>query len=560
MQQFYRIDEGAASLESLSARQQALVRSAITYNSLIQPGRTLAYHAYMGEKWQYPRLTDTSTLNGSLTTDAGLKPLCTLRVTSTVAPTSEFSPHFFAGDEQLVDRNVRHILLTPDDATDDDVQLHNGTDRAQRLYRSLELNHPVLLDRIRERQRRKRERTGLSPIKPYDPPTVERINSEEPHHPFIERKPGPTVPGAPKAVIVGMHWLQAGGAERWAARTVELVRQAGMLPVVVTDRDSHQPWILNPEFEGALVLCLTMPIQDRIGDNPLLRALFEQFDVRGVLVHHCQWLYDALWRIKKYYPSVPVMDSLHIVEYRFHGGYPSEAVRNDAWIDTHHVISPQLEHWLVEGHGISADKVVDAPLVDLTTGEGAPVFKPRREPGKLTVSFVGRSTRQKRPDAFLLLAKELERKAPGAFRFVLHGGGELDTELRTMVGRYGLDGCVEFRTMGVPVSRTYADSDVLVISSVNEGITLTTFEALAAGVPVLSSNVGSQDTVIPSAGLLPRESAPFAREGATRLMSLSADESAREQLWKDEQALVAQFSRLETADHFFSRTLTKWSE
>lgn len=48
--------------------------------------------------------------------------------------------------------------------------------------------------------------------------------------------------------------------------------------------------------------------------------------------------------------------------------------------------------------------------------------------------------------------------------------------------------------MSIPVSRTYADADVLLVSSVNEGITLTTIEAISAGIPVLSANVGSQET------------------------------------------------------------------
>ena len=54
--------------------------------------------------------------------------------------------------------------------------------------------------------------------------------------------------------------------------------------------------------------------------------------------------------------------------------------------------------------------------------------------------------------------------------------------------------------MSVPVSRTYEDADVLLVSSVNEGITLTTIEAISDGVPVLSANVGSQETLVSPTG------------------------------------------------------------
>ena len=46
---------------------------------------------------------------------------------STVNPQSKFSPHYFAGDEQLLDQNVRYLLLTPDNATDEDVREHART-------------------------------------------------------------------------------------------------------------------------------------------------------------------------------------------------------------------------------------------------------------------------------------------------------------------------------------------------------------------------------------------------------------------------------------------------
>lgn len=62
-----------------------------------------------------------------------------------------------------------------------------------------------------------------------------------------------------------MHWLQSGGAERWAMETVALARQAGLLPIVITDSDGHQPWITRHEFDDTVLLPLTMPLQDRVG-------------------------------------------------------------------------------------------------------------------------------------------------------------------------------------------------------------------------------------------------------------------------------------------------------
>ena len=109
MQHFFQLDEeGERLIGKLSERLRRLVHSAVDYNALIQPGRVLTYKLYMGEKWQYPRLTDTSTLNGVLTEQAGLDSFATFQATSTVKAKSLFSPHYFAGDEQIVDRNIRY--------------------------------------------------------------------------------------------------------------------------------------------------------------------------------------------------------------------------------------------------------------------------------------------------------------------------------------------------------------------------------------------------------------------------------------------------------------------
>ena len=100
MRHFFQVDEkDAAQIENLSKRMQRLVYGAVDYNSLIQPGRTLTYKLYMGEKWQYPRLTDTSTLSGNITEQMGLVPFMVFKATSVSRNQTDFSPHYFAGDE-----------------------------------------------------------------------------------------------------------------------------------------------------------------------------------------------------------------------------------------------------------------------------------------------------------------------------------------------------------------------------------------------------------------------------------------------------------------------------
>ncbi len=563
MRHFFQVDEkDAAQIENLSKRMQRLVYGAVDYNSLIQPGRTLTYKLYMGEKWQYPRLTDTSTLSGDITEQMGLVPFMVFKATSVSRSQTDFSPHYFAGDDQILDHNVRHILLTPDDATDRDVELnHPVNSKAVKLYNTLESSMPTAFDVFRDAKRTMREHVGKKSIPMTMARNADNVNKAgKVQHPWVEVTPGRAPKGSPRAVVVAMHWFQAGGAERWALETVKLVRDAGFIPIVITDRDGHQPWIADPAFDDAILLPMTMPVQERPGDSPVLRALFEQFDIAGILIHHCQWMYDNAWWVKTHFPQTRIVDSLHIVEYYFHGGFPKESVAHDEWIDLHHVISPQLEHWLINDHQIAPEKVVDAPLVGLTADAKTPSFKERDKTKPFTVAYIGRMVRQKRPEAFILAAKAVNAAYPGKVRFIMQGNGDMDAFSDMMIKRYGLEKVIERRALDAPVAQTYRDADALLISSINEGITLTSIEAISAGVPVLSANVGSQETLIPPKGLCRRMTSNFVHDAKSALSHILNNEEDRRKLWESELARLQKFSELESAEAYFKKMLKEWHD
>ncbi|MBC6446852.1 glycosyltransferase [Actinokineospora sp. HBU206404] len=348
---------------------------------------------------------------------------------------------------------------------------------------------------------------------------------------LIDRGASAVGPGKVPAVLFGIHWLELGGAERWAVETVQLAKEAGLVPIVVTDRPSSHPWITRPEFDGAVVVPLTMPLPPG-QESAFLNGVLSAFDVRGVHVHHCTWLYERLPWLKAVRPDIPVVDSLHILEYRT-GGFVDISVRMSNVIDKHHVISPQLRDYLIGKQDVDKDKVALATLANLTVRGEAPEPAAAAD-GPFTVAFVGRFTQQKRPYLFLKLAAELKGSAPGDIRFIMHGDGELSGEVHGLRSRLGLADVLEIRGPDQPVSRTLAESDVLVISSDNEGLTLTSFEASAAGVPVVSADVGSQASLIADDLLCPRHPYPFIRTAADRIATMMTDPQQRE-TWLAEQ-------------------------
>jgi glycosyltransferase involved in cell wall biosynthesis len=88
-------------------------------------------------------------------------------------------------------------------------------------------------------------------------------------------------------------------------------------------------------------------------------------------------------------------------------------------------------------------------------------------------------------DAFSRIAARL----PGA-TVKIFGYGPLEAELRAQIGRLGMEGRISLEGRTDDSPRTLASLDVFVFSSVNEGLPLVILEAMAAGLPVVSTRIG----------------------------------------------------------------------
>ncbi|MEV6980529.1 glycosyltransferase [Sphaerisporangium sp. NPDC051017] len=114
-------------------------------------------------------------------------------------------------------------------------------------------------------------------------------------------------------------------------------------------------------------------------------------------------------------------------------------------------------------------------------------------PDAPVVAFVGRLTKVKRPDRLLATAHAVLGWIPGC-RFVVCGGGELREEVELAAAR--LPGPVVFTGWRGDTGTVYAAADVVLLTSDNEGTPLTLIEAGMAGVPVVSTRVGSVGEVV----------------------------------------------------------------
>jgi glycosyltransferase involved in cell wall biosynthesis len=129
------------------------------------------------------------------------------------------------------------------------------------------------------------------------------------------------------------------------------------------------------------------------------------------------------------------------------------------------------------------------------------------------VSLVGRLSEQKAPQRFLEAAAAVAAEVPQC-RFLVVGDGPLRAPLELLADRLGLTGSVRFTGVRRNARDLIARSDVVVFSSEWEGLPMVALEALAAAVPVVSTDVeGMRELLGMGAGVVvPRDADALARE------------------------------------------------
>ena len=164
------------------------------------------------------------------------------------------------------------------------------------------------------------------------------------------------------------------------------------------------------------------------------------------------------------------------------------------------------------------------------------------------VTFVGRLTRIKRGERFISLARKLEAEFGNVVFVVVGDGPEREMLEREAEGL----GNVVFAGWQSDMAQVYAASDLLVLTSDNEGMPVALIEGAMQGVPAVATDVGSVRQVVSDnvTGLVVAEGDALVEavrellgdEGTRRQMGVSAVERAKSLF--GEQRLVADYAQL----------------
>jgi glycosyltransferase involved in cell wall biosynthesis len=204
-----------------------------------------------------------------------------------------------------------------------------------------------------------------------------------------------------------------------------------------------------------------------------------------------------------------------------------------------------------------AARDMDALPVPVDPERFHPPATPAR-PG--TIGFAGRITDPRKNIPLLLDALQIVLPTHPDLRLRLTGAP--DDALRDAVRRRGLSGAVEFAGMlaAADLPAFYQSLDVFVIPSRQEGFGIVGVEALACGVPVVSTRCGGPEDFVRdgATGFLTGHAA---HELATRIVEIVRDRALRDRLSAGARALaLAEFSPARLVQTLETASQRVWGE
>jgi glycosyltransferase involved in cell wall biosynthesis len=210
----------------------------------------------------------------------------------------------------------------------------------------------------------------------------------------------------------------------------------------------------------------------------------------------------------------------------------------DPWVERHVCVSQMVSEFSCAAGGLPVEKLaVIANGVDLarfSAGDGKPPVDLGMRSGRRSIAFVGRLDEQKNmPWLFELLPPVLESHPE--HDLVIVGTGHLRSRLEQQAVRLGISPRVHFAGYRGDVPEILAASDVLVLPSRWEGMPNVVLEAMAAGKPVVATDVEGVSEALGTAAAQQVVRPGHAEAFAAKLNLILSDASLSESLGRENQ-------------------------
>lgn len=311
-------------------------------------------------------------------------------------------------------------------------------------------------------------------------------------------------------ILFLLPWMVTGGADKvnldWIA---SLTKDNYQVSICATLESTHN-WM--PEFTKLTPDVFILSNFLRTTDYPrFLRYLIHSRQIDIVLITASTFGYQLLPYLRSYCPNVTFVDLCHAEEpHWMNGGHPRFGVGYQETLDLNLVTTGHLRNWMLE-RGANPQRVAvchtGIEIESRTLTEKDKISTREKfnlDPAVPVIIFAGRLCAQKRP---WLLAEILSHLTATGERFnaLVIGDGELRQDFVDKLKKMQLKANVQ--VLGFVPHEVWQQaltiSDIFLLPSEYEGISVALLEAMAQGVVPVTGAVGGQDEAVsPECGFL----------------------------------------------------------
>lgn len=307
-----------------------------------------------------------------------------------------------------------------------------------------------------------------------------------------------------KRILWLLPWMVMGGADKFNLDAVAGLKKKGYENCILTTLASENDW--RERFEEFTDEIFCMPdFLDPVHYIEFVAYYIQSRQIDVLLVTNSYDGYYMLPWLRQHFPELVIIDYVHMEEWYWReGGHARVSGALSGISEKTYVCNSATRQVMIKHFGCHPERVEcmyigvdDKYFCEDKEDAGYLKKKLSLDPQCQIVLFPCRIHEQKRPFMVLPIASEVCRRIPNTV-FVIVGDGPQLKELKKAIKRQGLSDCVYCIGRCTEMRACYRDSDLTLICSLKEGLSLTAYESCAMGVPIISADVGGQKDLIGS--------------------------------------------------------------
>ena len=305
-------------------------------------------------------------------------------------------------------------------------------------------------------------------------------------------------------ILMIIPWMVTGGADRFNLDLIKRMDRKKFSFTIISTMPSKNEW--RRQFEKyAIIYDLTtfLEMKHWIG---FINYIIKKNNINLIFNSNSEFGYRILPYLKAKYPQIPITDFVHMEEwYMRNGGFSRDSSNMQNVIDKTFTCNENSRNIFINHFNRNQSEIktiyigVDEKKFDPQKFNKEKIIErindKRLSKDKIIISYICRIAEQKRPYLLLEVVKKLAEIREN-FVVVIAGEGPLLEGMKRKIKKEKLDDFFVFVGNRKNTEEIYAISDLTLNTSIKEGLALTSYESLAMGVPIVSSDVGGQKELI----------------------------------------------------------------